>query len=170
MNWEFTSTDWNLVIAAVTAFGGLAAAYAAFLSRQTAAKSLQLQSRMNAYESLKNCAERANGYAKGKQGSDWTFHDGANIVRSLRQAMKIIQDYSEYSDNKEREELKEYFINQINMELFEELNHQNAPGAFFKGTGDSSVEVNIYEQWKDIVSFFNLMVATDADLADSRSE
>lgn len=56
------------------------------------------------------------------------------------------------------------------MELFEELNHQNAPGAFFKGTGDSSVEVNIYEQWKDIVSFFNLMVATDADLADSRSE
>lgn len=84
--------------------------------------------------------------------------------------MKIIQDYSEYSDNKEREELKEYFINQINMELFEELNHQDAPGAFFKGTGDSSVEVNIYEQWEDIVAFFNLMVATDADLADSRSE
>ncbi|MBZ7178320.1 hypothetical protein FMK65_27375 [Klebsiella variicola] len=166
MNWEFTSADWNMAIAAVTAFGGLAAAYTAFLSRQTATKSLQLHSRMNAYESLKNCAERANGYAKGKQGSDWTFHDGANIVRSLRQAMKIIQDYSEYSDNKEREELKEYFINQINMELFEELNHNDAPRALFKGKGDWDAAVELKDHWDDAINFFSLMIATDADLAD----
>ncbi|MDU1379743.1 MAG: hypothetical protein E6944_23960 [Klebsiella michiganensis] len=165
MNWEFASAEWNIVIAAITAFGGLAAAYAAFLSRQTATKSLQLQSRMNAYESLKNCAERANGYAKGKQGSDWTFHDGANIVRSLRQAMKIIQDYSECSDDKESEELKEYFINQINMELFEELNHNNAPGALFQGKGESSTVSKIYDQWNEAIAFFNLMIATNADLA-----
>ncbi|HAT3650470.1 TPA: hypothetical protein I8564_003196 [Raoultella ornithinolytica] len=165
MNWEFTSAVWNMAIAAITALGGLAAAYAAFLSRQTATKSLQLQSRMNAYESLKNCAERANGYAKGKQGSDWTFHDGANIVRSLRQAMKIIQDYSEYSDDKESEELKEYFINQINMELFEELNCNDAPGALFQGKGKSSIDSKIYDQWNDAIVFFNLMIATDADLA-----
>ena len=143
MNWDFTSAGWNIAIAAISAFGGLAAAYAAFLSRQTATKSLQLQSRMNDYESLKNCAERANGYAKGKQGSDWTFHDGANIVRSLGQAMKIIQDYSEYSDEKERNELKEYFINQINMELFEELNHNDAPGALFQGKGDWDAAVKL---------------------------
>lgn len=166
MNWDFTSAGWNIAIAAISAFGGLAAAYAAFLSRQTATKSLQLQSRMNAYESLKNCAERANGYAKGKQGSDWTFYDGANIVRSLRQAMKIIQDFTEQSDKKESGELKEYFINQINMELFEELNHNDAPGALFKGKGDWGSGVNLYEQWSDAVEFFNLMIATDADLAD----
>lgn len=163
MNWDFTSAGWNIAIAAISAFGGLAAAYAAFLSRQTATKSLQLQSRMNAYESLKNCAERANGYAKGKQGSDWTFHDGANIVRSLRQAMKIIQDYS---DGRESGELKEYFINQINMELFEEINYNDTPDALFKGKGDWSAGVKLYEQWNDVIKFFNLMVVTDADLAD----
>ncbi|END4894200.1 hypothetical protein ABL854_001348 [Citrobacter freundii] len=166
MNWGFTSADLNMAIAAITAFGGLAAAYAAFLSRQTATKSLQLQSRMNAYESLKNCAERANGYAKGKQGSDWTFHDGANIVRCLRQAMKVIQDYSVYNDDNESEELKEYFINQINMELFEELNCQDTPDALFKGKGNWSAGVKIYKQWNDAIVFFNLMIATDADLAD----
>lgn len=166
MNWDFTSAGWNIAIAAISAFGGLAAAYAAFLSRQTATKSLQLQSRMNVYEMLKNCAERANGYAKGKKGAEWTFHDGANIVRSLGQAMKSIQDYSKYGNGNEIKELKEYFINQINMELFEELNYQDAPGALFKGKGDWSVGVKIYEQWNDIIAFFNLMIATDADLAD----
>lgn len=163
MNWGFTNADWNMAITAITAVGGLAAAYAAFLSRQTATKSLQLQSRMYAYESLKNCAERANGYAKGKQGSDWTFHDGANIVRSLQQAIKIIQDYI---DERENKELKEYFINQINMELFEELNYNDTPGALFQGKGDWSAGAKLHEQWNDAITFFNLMIATDADLAD----
>lgn len=166
MVWSFIIEHSDLLIAALSAAAAIASARAAFLSRQTATKSLQLQSRMNVYEILKNCAERANGYAKGKKGAEWTFHDGANIVRSLGQAMKSIQDYSEYGNDNEIKELKEYFINQINMELFEELNYQDAPSALFQGKGDWSVGVKIYEQWNDVIAFFNLMIATDADLAD----
>lgn len=166
MVWSFIKEHSDLLIAALSAAAAIASAFAAFLSRQTAAKSLQLQSRMNVFEILKNCAERANGYAQGKKGADWTFHDGANIVRSLGQAMKSIQDYSEYGNDNEINELKEYFINQINMELFEELNCQDTPDALFKGKGDWSTGVKIYEQWNDAIVFFNLMIATDADLAD----
>lgn len=62
--------------------------------------------------------------------------------------------------------LKQFFISQLNMELFEELNYEVGPDAFFDGEELNSMTSDIYSQWLNIISFFNLMIVTDEDLAD----
>ncbi len=62
--------------------------------------------------------------------------------------------------------LKQFFISQLNMELFEELNYEVGPDAFFRGEELTSMTSDIYSQWLNIISFFNLMIVTDDDLAD----
>lgn len=52
------------------------------------------------------------------------------------------------------------------MELFEELNYQVGPDAFFRGEEPNSMSSDIYAQWINAISFFNFMVVTDEDLAD----
>ncbi|HCT3929862.1 TPA: hypothetical protein OTT35_003044 [Citrobacter koseri] len=93
MWFNIESIDWNVMTAGVSALGTMAAAWAAFASRSTSEKALQLQNRLYLYESLKASAERANVYSSGKKGIDWGFHDAANIVRGLSLAMTAIEQH-----------------------------------------------------------------------------
>lgn len=164
--WDIAGTDWNMVAAAASAIGTGAAAWAAFASKATAEKALQLQNMMGLYESLKSCAERANGYSKGKRGADWDFHDAANIVRCMSVAMKSIQQHQQKDNFGEIRELKYFFINQLNMELFEELNYGIGPDAFFRKVEPTSTGSQVYSQWTEVIAFFNFMIVTHDDLAD----
>lgn len=163
---NITDIDWSLVAAGMSAFGTVAAALSARASKNTAVKALQLQDRQYVFESLKACAERANSYSKGKKGADWDFHDAANIVRCLNLAMGSIQNHADKNSQTEMKGLKHFFISQLNMELFEELNYEVGPDAFFHGEELNSMTSDIYSQWVNIISFFNLMIVTDEDLAD----
>ncbi|SXF78814.1 Uncharacterised protein [Klebsiella variicola] len=42
--------------------------------------------------------------------------------------------------------LKQFFISQLNMELFEELNYEVGPDAFFHGEELTSMTSDIYSQ------------------------
>lgn len=166
-------SGWDNGIDAVSAIAAIASAAATFLawrsseaSRATSEKALQMQGKQYLYETLKACAERANSYSKGKKGADWSFHDAANIVRCLNLAMGSIINYSDTNNQDAMKGLKQFFISQLNMELFEELNYEVGPDAFFHGEELTSMTSDIYSQWLNIISFFNLMVVTDDDLAD----
>lgn len=121
---------------------------------------------MSLYELLKSTAEKANSFSKGKRGAEWDFYDAANIVRCLNLAMESIKDHTENDDKLDIRELKQFFLSQLNMELFEELNYQVGPDAFFRGEEPNSMSSDIYAQWINAISFFNFMVVTDEDLAD----
>ncbi|EMK1278246.1 MULTISPECIES: hypothetical protein [Serratia] len=163
---DYLKDHLDLVVATISCVAAIASALAAFASRNTAEKALQFQSRMGLYETLKSCAERANGYAKGKNGADWDFNDAANIVRSMNLAMKTIHEHTQHDNEREINEFKRFFLNQLNMELFKEVNYGVGPDALFHNAVESSVDSEIYNQWIDVINFFNLMIATDADLAD----
>lgn len=166
MWFNIESIDWNVVAAGVSAIGTMAAAWAAFASRSTSGKALQLQNRLYLYESLKASAERANVYSNGKKGIDWGFHDAANIVRSLSLAMTAIEQHSGLKNVDEIRELKWYFVSLLNMELFTELNNSNAPDAIFKGTVTDSTGVEVWNSWLLVQKFFEFKFVTDDDLAD----
>ncbi|EEZ1117999.1 hypothetical protein E8802_004634 [Escherichia coli] len=166
-------SGWDNGIDAVSAIAAIASAVATYLawrsseaSRATSEKALQLQGKQYLYETLKACAERANSYSKGKKGADWSLHDAANIVRCLNMAMGSIINYSDTNNQDAMKGLKQFFISQLNMELFEELNYEVGPDAFFHGEELTSMTSDIYSQWLNIISFFNLMIVTDDDLAD----
>lgn len=163
----------DIGIDAVSAIAAIASAVATFAawrsseaSRTTSDKALQLQGKQYVYEILKACAERANSYSKGKKGAEWDFHDAANIVRCLNLAIDSIQNHAENNSQVEMKGLKQFFISQLNMELFEELNYEVGPDAFFRGEEPTSMNRDIYAQWIKAISFFNFMIVTDEDLAD----
>lgn len=165
--------SWDIGIDAVSAIAAIASAVATFAawrsseaSRATSEKALQLQGKHYLYETLKSCAERANSYSRGKKGADWDFHGAANIVRCLNLAMDSIQNHAVNNNQLEMKALKQFFISQLNMELFEELNYEVGPDAFFRGEEPNSMIGDIYAQWIKAISFFNFMVVTDEDLAD----
>ncbi|HGT8052299.1 hypothetical protein, partial [Escherichia coli] len=81
-------------------------------------------------------------------------------------AMGSIINYSDTNNQDAMKGLKQFFISQLNMELFEELNYEVGPDAFFHGEELTSMTSDIYSQWLNIISFFNLMIVTDDDLAD----
>lgn len=166
-------SGWDIGIDAVSAIAAIASAVATFAawrsseaSRSTSEKALQLQGKQHLYETLKACAERANSYSKGKKGADWNFHDAANIVRCLKLAMSSIQNHAENNNQAELKALKKFFISQLNMELFEELNYQVGPDAFFRGENLDSMTSDIYSEWMSAITFFNFMIVTDEDLKD----
>ncbi len=80
--------------------------------------------------------------------------------------MKTIQEHTQHDNEREINEFKRFFLNQLNMELFKEVNYGVGPDALFHNAVESSVDSEIYNQWIDVINFFNLMIATDADLAD----
>ena len=80
--------------------------------------------------------------------------------------MGSIINYSDTNNQDAMKGLKQFFISQLNMELFEELNYEVGPDAFFDGEELNSMTSDIYSQWLNIISFFNLMIVTDEDLAD----
>lgn len=80
--------------------------------------------------------------------------------------MGAIENYSDSNNHDSVKGLKQFFISQLNMELFEELNYEVGPDAFFRGEELTSMTSDIYSQWVNIISFFNLMMVTDEDLAD----
>lgn len=164
---------WDIVIDAVSAFAAVASAVATFAawrsseaSRSTSKKALQLQGKQYLYETLKACAERANSYSRGKKGADWDFHDAANIVRCLNLAMSSIQNHAESNNQAELKALKQFFISQLNMELFEELNYEVGPDAFFRAEELDSMTSEIYSDWMEAIAFFNFKIVTDKDLED----
>lgn len=166
-------SGWDIGIAAVSAIAAIASAVGTFAalrsseaSRATAENALQLQGKQYLYETLKACAERANSYSRGKKGADWDFQDAANIVRCLNIAMSSIHNHSENNNQAEVKGFKDFFLSQLNIELFEELNYEVGPDAFFHGKEPTSLMSDVYSQWIAIISFFNLMIVTDEDLAD----
>lgn len=166
MTWENVGTYLGIIAAIVSAIGAVASAVAAFASKATAEKALQIQAKIGLYESLKASAEKANSYSKGKKGAEWDFHDAANIVRCLSLAMKNIQQHQQIVNASETQELKTFFIAQLNMELFEELNYEIGPDAFFRKTEPTSTGAQVHSQWLEAIEFFKFMIATDADLSD----
>lgn len=166
MIFEYIKQHSEVIISGFSVAAAIASAWAAIASRQTAAKALKIQSRMSLYELLKSTAEKANSFSKGKRGAEWDFYDAANIVRCLNLAMESIKDHTENDDKLDIRELKQFFLSQLNMELFEELNYQVGPDAFFRGEKPNSMSSDIYAQWINAISFFNFMVVTDEDLAD----
>lgn len=166
MDWNMDLLNWNLIVAGISSLGTLAAAWAAFASRSTAKKALQLQNRLYLYESLKACAERTNAYTKGKMGMEWDFHDVANIVRSLNLAMELINQQCCSKNSMDKKGFKQYFVNLLNMQLYEELNTSNAPDAIFQKTNMDSDGVQIWNYWLNVSVFFEFKYVTDEDLAD----
>jgi len=166
MAWNIVNTDWNMIAACASALGTLAAAWAAFASKSTSQKALQLQNRLYLYESLKACAERANECSRGKDGSDWDFNDAANIVRSMNLAKKSIEHHCHSKNVREAKEFKTFFVSLLNMELFDELNSSDAPGAIFRKKGLDSTGIEVWNSWLEVCGFFEFMFATDEDLAD----
>ena len=166
-------SGWDIGIGAVSAIAAIASAIGTIAawrsseaSRSTSEKALQVQGKQYLYETLKACAERANSYSKGKKGADWNFHDAANIVRCLNLAMGSIQNHAESTTQVEIKSLKHFFISQLNMELFEELNYEVGPDAFFSGEEPTSITSDIYTDWKRAIAFFNFKIVTDEDLED----
>jgi hypothetical protein len=166
MIFEFIKQHSELAISLLSATAAIASAWAAIASRETAAKALKIQSRMSLYELLKSTAEKANSYSKGKKGTEWDFYDAANIVRCLSLAMGSILNHTEKNNQDDIKELKRFFISQLNMELFEELNYQVGPDAFFRGDEITSMTSDIYTDWMRAIEFFNFMIVTDEDLKD----
>ncbi|HAN6622312.1 hypothetical protein [Escherichia coli] len=163
----------DIGIAAVSAIAAAASAfctYAAYrsseASRDTSERSLQLQEKQHLYETLKACAEKANSYSKGKKGADWDFYDAGNIVRCLSLAMIGIQGFVEKYNQHDAKELKRFFISQLNMELFEELNYQVGPDAFFRVEEATSMTSDICSDWSKAIDFFDFMIVTEEDLED----
>ncbi|KLP33454.1 hypothetical protein V5037_05720 [Enterobacter ludwigii] len=170
------SFDWSDFSVTASAIGTVAAALAAFLSWKTAKSTLILQRNSIIFErekyvfdTLKAFAEKGSGYAKGKSGFEWSFYDGANIVRSLTFARKIIMQHCESSKENDFEDLKHYFVSQLNMELCDELHRGDGPDALFKSSDSSRLGEELYSQWKEAVNFFDIWhfpVATEDDLKD----
>lgn len=156
----------EIIISGLSVAAAIASAWAAIASRDTAAKALEIQRRMSIYEQLKSTAEKANSHSKGKKGADWDFNDAANIVRCLSLAMIGIQNYVEKDNQCDIKELKQLFLSQLNIELFEELNYQVGPDAFFRGENASSMTSDLWFDWIRAIKFFNFMVATVEDLED----
>lgn len=166
MIWDFLKEYSEVAVSIFSTVAAIASAWAAIASRKTAAKALKIQSKMSLYELLKSTAEKANSYSKGKKGAEWNFNDAANIVRCLSLAMGSIQNHNENNKPNDIRELKQFFISQLNMELFEELNYDVAPDAFFRGEEVTSITSDIYAQWVRANAFFNFMTVTNEDLVD----
>lgn len=166
MIWKLDFIDLNVIAAFASAIGAIAAAWAAFASRSTSQKALSLQLRLYLYESLKACAQRANSYSDGKVGSDWEFHDAANIVRSITLAMEVIQEHSTTKDEKDLRGFKHYFTSLLNMELFEELNRNNAPDGIFQKTQMDVDGVEVWNSWLRAREYFEFSNVTDEDLSN----
>ncbi|HEY2455197.1 MAG TPA: hypothetical protein VGI71_21770 [Scandinavium sp.] len=169
MNWEFANPAWNVLIALVSAATAIASAFAAFASRKTSEKTLQLQERQYLFESLKACAERANEYAKGKRGAEWGVNDAANIIRSLGLAIEAIKNSSQLKEAIDVGQLKKYFMTLLCMELFEEVHNGDAPDAVFQKTEPTRIADDVWRQWREVVEFFDIWdysIATDEDLED----
>jgi hypothetical protein len=157
----------------IAAVGTIAAAYAAFLSRATSRDALHLQKNIVASEQdrltkewLRNYAIKANSYAEGKQGSDWKYSDGANIVFNLNSAMKLISQLEPSFSTKKIINLKRFFCDQLCIELVKELNGGVGPDALFAGDNSSHIEMDVYTLWEEVVEFFGFLHVTDADLSD----
>lgn len=163
---EFIKQHLGIIISVLSLAAAIASAWAAIASRDTASKALKVQSRMSLYELLKSTADKANSYSKGKKGAEWDFYDAANVVRCLNLAMMGIQNHTENDSQDAAQELKRFFISQLNMELFEELNYQVGPDAFFRGEGITSMNTDIYADWIKCIAFFNFMIVTDENLED----
>jgi len=166
---NITEIDWNLVAAGVSALGTVAAAISAQASKKTAEKALQLQDRQYIFESLKACAERANLSAKGKNSSEWSINDSADITRCLVRAMEIIKQDCQQKEGDQLLMLKQYFVNLLIMELYEAVLNRDAPDSVFQATEPTRILDGLWSKWKEAVAFFdiwNYPVATDEDLAD----
>ena len=166
MVFEFIKQHSEIVISGLSVAAAIASAWAAIASRDTAAKALKIQRRMSTYELLKSTAEKANSYSKGKKGAEWDYYDAANIVRSLSLAMSSIQNHVESDKQSDIQELKQFFISQLNMELFEERNYQIGPDSLFATREVTSMTNELYRSWVSVISFFNFLVVTDEDLQD----
>ncbi|HFV3860765.1 TPA: hypothetical protein ACH9I5_000442 [Escherichia coli] len=169
MMWNFDSADLSAIAAGISAFGTLAAAGAALASWCTSKKALQLQNRVYLYESLKACAERANSSAKDKRGSEWSVNDAADIIRCLVRAMELIKQDSQQKEGNQALMLKQYFVNLLIMELYEEVHNGDAADSVFKSTEPTQVLDNLWSKWQEAIAFFdiwNYPVATEEDLAD----
>ncbi|HFN3684798.1 TPA: hypothetical protein ACHFN2_002567 [Enterobacter hormaechei] len=164
MIFEYIKQHSEVIISGFSVAAAVASAWAAIASRQTAAKALKIQSRMSLYELLKSIAEKANSHSKGKKGAEWNFYDAANIVRCLSMAMENIKNHTETNDGLDIRELKQFFISQLNMELFEELNYHFGPDALFATREVTSMTNELYLSWIKIISFFNFLVVTNEDL------
>lgn len=166
---NITKIDWNLVAAGISAFGTVAAAIAAQASKKTAEKALQLQDRQYIFESLRACAERANASAKGKSGSEWSKNDAADIIRCLVRAMDIIKQACHKKEDDQMVALKQYFVNLLIAELYEEVHNRDAPDSVFEATEPTRILDGLWSKWKEAVDFFDIWdypIATDEDLAD----
>lgn len=170
---DFSVLEPDQWIAVFSAVGTIAAAVAAVASWRTSGRSLKLQKKLAdheqkkfLYESLKACAGKANAYASGKTSAEWTFHDAANIVRSMSLAQDSIARAGILLSMAEIKGFKNYFISLLNMELFEELNYGNAPDAIFRKTEITSIGSKVWSKWDEVIVFFDLKIATDEDLAD----
>ena len=169
MDWSISSPVWGLSVAIISAVGTVAAAISAKASKNTAEKALQLQDRQYVFESLKACAERANASAKGKLGADWSVNDAADIIRCLMRAMDIIKQACHKKEGDQMVALKQYFVNLLIAELYEEVHNRDAPDSVFEATEPTRILDGLWSKWKDAVDFFdiwNYPIATDEDLAD----
>jgi len=169
MIWKLDVIDWNVIAAIASAIGAFASAWAAFNSKTISKKALQLQQRTFLYEALRACADRANSSAKGKSGSEWSVNDAADIIRCLVRAMEIIQQDTQQKESNKALMLKQYFVNLLIMELYEEVHNGDAADSVFKTMEPARVIDNLWSQWDAAVAFFdiwNYPVATDEDLAD----
>lgn len=129
--WNFDSADLSAIAAGISAFGTLAAA-GRRLQVGARQKALQLQNRVYLYESLKVCAERANSSAKDKRGSEWSVNDAADIIRCLVRAMELIKQDSQQKEGNQALMLKQYFVNLLIMELYEEVHNGDAADSVLK--------------------------------------
>lgn len=169
MDWSLSNPAWGLLAAIISAIGTVAAAVSALASKNTAKKALELQDRQYVFESLKACAERANAYAKGKSGIDWSTNDAADITKCLARAMEIIKQYCHQKRDTQMVGLKQYFMNLLIMELYEEIHNGDAASCAFQRSEPTRILDGLWTDWDEVIAFFDIWgysIATDEDLAD----
>ncbi len=83
--------------------------------------------------------------------------------------MEIIKQDSQQKEGNQALMLKQYFVNLLIMELYEEVHNGDAADSVFKSTEPTQVLDNLWSKWQEAIAFFdiwNYPVATEEDLAD----
>ncbi|HBD1695809.1 TPA: hypothetical protein KH800_004102 [Escherichia coli] len=83
--------------------------------------------------------------------------------------MEIIKQDSQQKEGNQALMLKQYFVNLLIMELYEEVHNDDAADSVFKSTEPTQVLDNLWSKWQEAIAFFdiwNYPVATEEDLAD----
>ena len=167
--WGFDGSDWSCNGGGYFCDWHIGCSIGGICQEEVLKKTLQPQNRLYLYQPLKACAERANTSAKDKRRSEWSVNDAADIIRCLVRVMEIIKQDSQQKEGNQALMLKQYFVNLLIMELYEEVHNGDAADSVFKSTEPTQVLDNLWSKWQQAIAFFdiwNYPVATEEDLAD----